>query len=76
MSTAGVRVERISGMSSIPGMLVTGLRTVAKTEIALSTSATTRGTMIIMALIMTSPPDVVLRLEIVTQEESSLSLPI
>jgi hypothetical protein len=76
MSTTKVRVERTCGTSFVPETCVTGSRTIAKNEIALSANAAMRGTMISMALTKTNPTDVVLRLEDITKEGSSLSLTI
>jgi hypothetical protein len=63
MSVARVRVERTFGMSFIPGKHVTELRTVAKNEITPSATVAMKGTMITMALTMTSLLDVILQLE-------------
>jgi hypothetical protein len=64
------------GTSCIPGTHAIGSRTVTKNEIALNTSAATRGTTINMALTMINLTDVILRLEDVMKEGSSLSLAI
>jgi hypothetical protein len=63
VSTAKVRVKRTYGTSFAIETHAVGLRTVAKSEIALSTSAVMIGTMISMASTMTSLTDTVLRLE-------------
>jgi hypothetical protein len=76
MSASRVRVERTFETSSVLGTHATGLRTVIKSGIAPSANAIRRGTMIIMALTMTSLTDVVLHLEDVMNEGSSLSLTI
>jgi hypothetical protein len=52
----------------------TGSRIVTKNKITSSVNDTMRGTMIIMALTMTSPTNIVLRLEDTMKRESSLSL--
>jgi hypothetical protein len=51
-------------------MRMTGLRTVAKSEIVLSVNAATRGTMIIMVPTMTNLTDIVLWLEGAMKGES------
>jgi hypothetical protein len=73
MSTARVKVERTFRTSFQPGTLVTGSRIMAKIEIVLSASTVMRGTMISMVPTMTNLPNVILRLEAIMQEESSLS---
>jgi hypothetical protein len=74
MSVARVRVKRTFETSVTIEMHATGLRTNVKHEITLSMIAATRGAMIIMALTMTRPTDVVLRLEDAMKGGSSLSL--
>jgi hypothetical protein len=51
-------------------MRMTGLRTVAKSEIVLSVNAATRGTVIIMVPTMTNLTDIVLWLEGAMKGES------
>jgi hypothetical protein len=57
-----------------PRMHAVGSRVAAKTGTTLSVSTVIRGTMIYRALTMTSPPEVVLRLEAKMREQSSHSL--
>jgi hypothetical protein len=56
-------MKRTCGTSFATETHETRLRTVTKNKIAPSVNAAMRGTMIIMALTMTSPTNVVLRLE-------------
>jgi hypothetical protein len=70
--TTRARAKKTFGMFFIPRMLAAGSRTVAKIGIVLSVSTTMRGNMISMVPTMTSPPDVVLQLEVETWEGSSL----
>jgi hypothetical protein len=56
-------MKRTCGTSFATETHATRLRTVTKNKIAPSVNVAMRGTMIIMALTMTSPTNVVLRLE-------------
>jgi hypothetical protein len=75
-STARVRAMKTFGTFFEPRMHVARSRTSTKTEIMSSASAAMIGTMICMTPTMTSMPDVVLRLEARTREESSHSVTI
>jgi hypothetical protein len=69
-------VQKTLDTSSTAGILMIGSRTIAEIGSVPSVSAIMRGTMISMAPTMTSPPDVVLRLEDVMKDESRLSIEI
>jgi hypothetical protein len=73
-NTVRVRMRRTYGTSFVQETHMTRSRTIAKNEIAPSTNAAMKGTMIIMALTTTTPTDIVLRLEGVMKWGSSLSL--
>jgi hypothetical protein len=76
VSVARVRVKRTFGMSFATEMHTTWSKTVAKNEVLPNVNATMRGTMIIMALTMTNPTNIILWLEDAMNGESSLSLTI
>jgi hypothetical protein len=71
-----VGAKKTCGMFFVSRMHADGLGTIIKTETALSVSAAMRGIMIGMASTLTSPPDIILRLEAGTREESNHSLTI